>query len=220
VKRIVVTVLFCATLAGTGCATWNPERRIYEHYARLDAERVAGEIRRWEEVTKEAGEGSASLRAGAHLRLALLYSHPDNSEPRFDAALEHLERYAELDPQGARDAEVRRLRGILEDLSRCVLRGERRKEVADLLWKEDQEVRRRLDALRRDSRGMSQVVESLLAEELELRRQHEQLQRRAEELEATAQDLSRQNAELRETIEQLKKLDLQVEKMRSGQPGQ
>jgi len=216
IKPGVAALLLGALLNALGCAAWSPSRRIYERYARLDGERVPAEIGQWTALAQDDGKGSQAVRAGAHLRLALLYSHPDNPEPQFGLALEHLEKYASLDPEGARDGEIRRLRALLEDLSRCVLRGERRKEVTDLLWKEDQEVRRRLEALRRDSRGRSQVLELLVEEELELQRQNQGLRRRNQELEGSAQELSRQNAELRETIEQLKRLDLQMERIRSG----
>ena len=208
-------VLFAILHLG-GCAAWSPRRQVYERYARLDAELVPSEVERWGRVAGDGAGASDPERGAAHLRLALLYSHPDNPEARFDLALEHLDSYAALDPEGARDAEIRRLRAVLEDLSRCVLRGERRKEVTDLLWKDDQEVRRRLEALQRDSRGMSQVVGSLFQEQMDLRRENERLQQRARELEENAQDVTRQNAELRQTIEQLKKLDLQMEKIRSG----
>jgi hypothetical protein len=216
VTRTGAALLLCAVLNAAGCAALSPSRRIYEQYARLDADRIPAEIPRWTDLAREDAANSDPVRAGAHLRLALLYSHPDNPDPRFDLALEHLESYAALDPEGARDVEIRRLHEILEDLSRCVLRGERRKEVADLLWKSDQEVRKRLEALRKDSRGMTQAVGLLVEEELELRRQNDKLQRRNEELEKSAQDLSQQNADLKDKIEQLKKLDLQMEKIRSG----
>jgi len=220
----------CVALALSGCGVLSPSRRIFDQYSRLEAERVEPETQRWAKLVGEGATTDDAVQAGAHLRLALLYSHPDNPEPRLDLALDHLASYSELDPKGAQDIEIRRLREILDDLSRCVLRGERRKEVSDLLWKEEQEVSRRLEALRRDSRSMSQVVELLVEEELSLRRQNQALKERNERLEKTSQELTsrnkeltksaeglmQQNEELKATIEQLKKLDLQMEQIRSG----
>lgn len=222
-------------LTAWGCAAWSPARRIYDRYARLGGERVAAELAAWEGVTGSAADDAT--RAGAHLRLALLRSHPDNPEPEYGRALADLEAYQALDPDGGEDPEVRRLHGLLDDLQRCILRGERRKEVSDLLWKEEQEVRRRLEALRRDSRGMGAVLESLVEEERALSRHNEELERRtrelslrneeltrrgeesarrARELERDAEAATQENRELKETLERLKSLDLQLERMRSG----
>lgn len=222
-------------LAAWGCSSWSPARRIYDRYARLGGERVAAELAVWEGVAGSATDDAT--RAGAHLRLALLRSHPDNPEPEYGRALADLETYRTLDPRGGEDPEVRRLHGLLADLQRCILRGERRKEVSDLLWKEEQEVRRRLEALRRDSRGMGAVLESLVEEERALGRRNEELEgrarelslrneeltrrgeeaaRRTKELERAAEAAAQENRELRETLERLKSLDLQLERMRSG----
>ncbi|MHB8766917.1 MAG: hypothetical protein ACYDA8_21610 [Deferrisomatales bacterium] len=218
-----------ALLALGGCGPWAPVRRIPEEYARLEPGRVAAEIGRWERAVREAPEGPDGDEA--HLRLALLYSHPEHPAPEYGRALEHLEAYAAADPAGAGDPWVRRLRAVLEALRSAVVRGERRKEVVDLLWQEDQEVRRRLAALQRDSRGMGEVVEFLVEEERALQRRHQALQQRARELqrgaetlarekrdlERTAETLARENRELKETLERLKELDLQTERLRSGE---
>lgn len=215
-----------ALLALGGCGPWAPVRRIPEEYARLEPDRVAAEIERWERAAREAPGGGE-----ARLRLALLYSDPEHPAPEYGRALEHLEAYAAADPAGAGDPWVRRLRAVLEALRSAVVRGERRKEVVDLLWQEDQEVRRRLAALQRDSRGMGEVVEFLVEEERALQRRHQALQQRAGELqrgaetlakekrdlERTAETLARENRELKETLERLKELDLQTERLRSGE---
>jgi len=224
-----------AVLAACGCSSWSPARRIYDRYSRLEGDRVSAEVAAWEGVAGSATD--SATRAGAYLRLALLRSHPDDPAPDYGAALDDLEIYQTLDPQGGKDAEVRRLHDLLAALQRCTLRGERRKEVADLLWKEDQEVRRRLEALRADSRGMGAVMELLVEEERaltrrneelevqrrelglrneELARRSEELARRVRELEQAAEGSVKENRELKETLERLKSLDLQLERLRSG----
>lgn len=186
------------------------------------------EIDRWEGAARDAP--SDAERARALLHLAFLRSHPSHPEPDYRGALAALEGFRDLAPQEANDVTLRRLEAVLSELGRCERRGERRREVADLLGKEEQEVRRRLEALRRDSRGMAAVLELLVEEGRVLGREKEQLQSRVEELAARQREweerawqldrenteLARENAELKETLERLKTLDLQLERLRTG----
>lgn len=215
----VVAVLVIGACA---CTSLSPAGRLYETYARIDGGKVAGEIERWEGVAQDAPDDA--LRAGAHLRLALLLSHPEHPEPDYRRALEELERYRSLDPRGGGDLELRRLLGVLSDLRRCELQEERRRELVELLWKEEQDVRRRLEELRQDSRGVDGLLDLVLERERalerqnqELTREHEEMAERLRELESGTRTLEAENRELKETLERLKNLDLQLERMRSGE---
>lgn len=196
-------------------------RRVERSQAGLTATGIPGEIDRWEGAARDAP--SDAERARALLHLALLRSHPANPVPDYRGALAALEGFRDLAPREADDVSLRRLEAVLLELGRCERRGERRREVADLLGKEEQEMRRRLEALRRDSRGMAAVLELLVEEGRVLGREKEQLENRTEELvarqrewEEKAAQLGRENAELRETLERLKTLDLQLERLRTG----
>lgn len=223
-------VALAAAAASVACAPWwgSPVRRAERSQANLTAAGIPLEIDRWEGAARHAP--SDVERARALLHLALLRSHPANPQPDYPGALEALEAFQDLAQPYADDVALRRLEAVLSELGRCERRGERRREVADLLGKEELEVRRRLEALRRDSRGMAAVVELLVEEGRVLGREKERLQSRNEELalrqrqweERAAQlarenaELVRENAELKETLERLKTLDLQLERQRTG----
>jgi hypothetical protein len=221
-KTVAGLIGAALVLGACASASLNSTRRIHDSYARVEGAKVAAEIERWEGVARDAPDDA--LRAGAHLRLALLLSHPDQSEPDYRRALEELEGYRTLDPKGAEEMGVRRLQGVLSELHRCERRGERRREVVELLWKEEQEVRRRLEILRQDSRGADAVMTTLVEEGRALRRRNQELgrdnedmARRIRDLEAAGQRFAEENRELQETLQRLKALDLQLERMRTGE---
>ncbi|MFU8856505.1 MAG: hypothetical protein ACNA8S_05795 [Deferrisomatales bacterium] len=205
-----------------GCAPITPAVRIYERYERIGGGHVTGEIERWERVIRESGD--PAQRSGAHLRLSLLRSHPDHPAPDYSLALADLDAYRSLDPLGADDTGIRRLRAILAELERCESRAGERAGTAAASEKEQQgepcedDVRRGTAEAEAARAVLVQEARSLRRQSEELARERDQIAERLREQEAAREALSAENQELRDTLDRIKSLDLQQERLRAGEP--
>lgn len=103
------------------------------------------EIARLEKLVKYHPE--PSIRTMAHLQLVLLYSHYKNPNPDYLRALEELETYMALDPDGGKTEEVQNLLALLRELERVVKENEEMKMSIELLIEQNQRVKKTIQEL-------------------------------------------------------------------------
>lgn len=107
---------------------------------------MPSEANQLEEITKAHPE--ASVRAKAHLKLAVWHSSYKNPNPNYQVALKELESYLKLNPSAANAEEVRQFFSILMEIDRITEENKKMKLKIDLLMKENREIKDKLEKLK------------------------------------------------------------------------
>ncbi|HWR90389.1 MAG TPA: hypothetical protein VN260_09020 [Dissulfurispiraceae bacterium] len=148
------------------------------------------ETARYEALTQDPRPATA---AEAYLQLAWLYVNHSNPKRSYPKALETLNKYGELEPEKAKEGNVRNWLAVLQEMSQETKRADSCAEELDKSGKESKRLKTRSDQLSR--------------EVADLREANDQLQKKYQKQQETIE-------KLQETIEKLKHLDLQLEEKR------
>ncbi len=144
----------------------------------------------YEALSRDPRPGVA---ADAYLRLAWLYVDNENPKKSYPKALEALSIYSELEPEKAKEGNVRNWLEVLQEMSQETKRADSCDEELDKSGKESKRLKTRSDQLSREVG--------------DLREANDQLQKKYQKQQETIE-------KLQETIEKLKHLDLQLEEKR------
>jgi hypothetical protein len=132
----------------------------------MESKDINKEIARLENIVgdnQEAEEFSETL-----LRLALLYSHSKNIEPRYDRSLEMLKTYTCLDSQGSENSDILSFQELLEkivtlDEEKKLLNKQLVEVKKDAILEQEQKAR-----LLSENKKLQEVIEQLKLLELRL----------------------------------------------------
>ena len=142
------------------------------------------EITKQEQTVRTSADTSERTRA--HLELAHLYTSYKNPQRNYKKALKHLEIYASLEPDFAKDEDLRNWLSALKEIER----------MAQKLESQDKEVHqlnKKLDQSRREITGFK---------------------KKTRQLKKKNNQLAESNASLEKTIEMLKNIDRNIEEKR------
>lgn len=182
IKDLVVSLLLISSLLlPFGCALQQKNLREPSFYLALQTENIETEISRLEEVI-QSGTDSPS-RAEAFLNLALLYSHHKNPLPDYMRALEMIDEYALLDPEGAKASYVQYLAALLQEIGginilRDVLQNrlEIFRDENRRLRKENEILREKYETLTIETQKTKEIIEKLKNLDIRLERKRRNIE--------------------------------------------
>jgi len=197
--RLAVFAL-CLALGAGGCSVL--QRLSPPPDPAAEAAKISQQI---EDLRAEASTGKTA--PDTHRQLAMLLVDGRNPARQYGAALKELDRYAELAPKGAQDAEVRSWHEALR--------------AVDALYGQKSTLEARLKAADAENASLSHAAEKARKELQSLRQADAEkeealaaLRRENQQLKEATQQLKETIQQLKETIQKLKELDLRMDELR------
>lgn len=183
-------VLFLIIIAGlfsSSCSSLYQESVVtppifQEDFSELDPDEFPRKIDQLEDIAQN--HESITVRARAHLYIALAHIHYNNPSPDYSLALKHLDEYIALDPDNERADEIVIWMSVLRDLDKSI----------------------------RDYDELQKNYELLKQENVRANKDWKYLYQQKEELSKTIVEQKKQILNLEEKIKKLDSLYLEIEK--------
>jgi tetratricopeptide (TPR) repeat protein len=154
---IIITGLF-----SSGCSLFFKEPVVIppifnEDFSELDPEEFPEKIKQLEDIAQN--HESMSVRARAHLYIALAHIHYGNPLPDYSLALKHLDEYIALDPDTERIDEIVIWMSILRDLDSSIRDYDELKKNYELLKQENVRANKDWKYLYQEKKELSKTIE-------------------------------------------------------------
>jgi len=138
---------------------YGERRKEIPFYPIPSSENFPEEIAHLESIVEKSAD--SSVRSGAHLKLAWLYSHHKNPSSDYSRSLKELEAYISLDLERGKTDEIQTWLKVLQSLEKAEEKSRKLRKHVELLQKENQVIEENRKQLLKENQKLKETIEKL-----------------------------------------------------------
>lgn len=137
-KKTIKLLIFLFVVIMLSHCTGAPKEGI-PSYREAKSDNLPDDIGQLEDILKNNPD--SSIRAKAHLQLALLHSSYKNPNPNYQLALKELENYMSVEPAGRMNEDIQNFLAILREMDKMLEENKKMKQRMGQLTKENKDLK-------------------------------------------------------------------------------